>query len=82
LNCPYSCNDSFNSAVLLPPFFRFIACNRFILSIINSGQLELTAVEFKLPQLLVEHSVRIFNRQQIMEKIYHEEGFASDRTVV
>jgi two-component system response regulator BaeR len=44
--------------------------------------LELTAVEFKLLQLLVEHSGRIFNRQQIMEKIYHEERFASDRTVV
>jgi two-component system response regulator BaeR len=32
-------------------------------------------------QLLVEHSGRIFSRQQIMEKIYHEERFVSDRTV-
>ncbi|KIE18647.1 hypothetical protein DS62_10260, partial [Smithella sp. SC_K08D17] len=43
--------------------------------------LELTAVEFKLLQLLVEHPCRIFSRQQIMERIYHEERFVSDRTV-
>jgi len=44
----------------------------------HGQDLELTAVEFKLLQLLVEHSGRIFSRQQIMEKIYHEERFVSD----
>ena len=48
---------------------------------LNGRNLELTAVEFKLLQLLVEHPSRIFNRQQIMERIYHEERFVSDRTV-
>ncbi len=48
---------------------------------LHGQDLELTAVEFKLLQLLVEHSGRIFSRQQIMEKIYHEERFVSDRTV-
>ena len=48
---------------------------------LHGQDLELTAVEFKLLQLLVEHPCRIFSRQQIMEKIYHEERFVSDRTV-
>ena len=48
---------------------------------LHDRDLELTAVEFKLLQLLVEHPCRIFSRQQIMEKIYHEERFVSDRTV-
>jgi two-component system response regulator BaeR len=48
---------------------------------LHSRDLELTAVEFKLLQLLVEHPCRIFSRLQIMEKIYHEERFVSDRTV-
>ena len=43
--------------------------------------LQLTAVEFKLLKLLIDHPGRIFSRQQIMEKIYHEERFVSDRTV-
>jgi two-component system response regulator BaeR len=29
----------------------------------------------------MNHPCRIFSRQQIMEKIYHEERFVSDRTV-
>jgi two-component system response regulator BaeR len=48
---------------------------------LHGRNLELTAVEFKLLQLLVEHPGRIFSRQQIMERIYHEERFVSDRTV-
>lgn len=48
---------------------------------LHGRDLELTAVEFKLLKLLVENSGRIFSRQQIMEKIYHDERFVSDRTV-
>ena len=48
---------------------------------LHGQDLELTAVEFKLLQLLVEHPGRIFSRQQIIERIYHEERFVSDRTV-
>jgi two-component system, OmpR family, response regulator BaeR len=48
---------------------------------LHGRDLELTAVEFKLLQLLLEHPCRIFSRLQIMEKIYHEERFVSDRTV-
>lgn len=50
-------------------------------STLHGRDLELTAVEFKLLKLLVEHPGRIFSRQQIMEKIYHEERFVSDRTI-
>jgi two-component system response regulator BaeR len=48
---------------------------------LHGRDLELTAVEFKLLKLLVEHPSRIFSRQQIMEKIYHEERFVNDRTI-
>ena len=48
---------------------------------LRGRDLELTAVEFKLLQLLVEHPGRIYGRQQIMEKIYSDDRFVSDRTV-
>jgi two-component system response regulator BaeR len=48
---------------------------------LNGRDLELTAVEFKLLQLLIEHPGRIYGRQQIMEKIYPDDRFVSDRTV-
>ncbi len=43
--------------------------------------LELTAVEFRLLQLLVEHPGRIYSREQIMGKIYKDDRFVIDRTV-
>ncbi len=43
--------------------------------------LELTAVEFRLLQLLVEHPGRIYSREQIMGKIYQDDRFVIDRTV-
>jgi two-component system response regulator BaeR len=48
---------------------------------LHGRDLDLTAVEFKLLKLLVENPCRIFSRQQIMDKIYHEERFVSDRTI-
>jgi two-component system, OmpR family, response regulator BaeR len=48
---------------------------------LNNRDLELTAVEFKLLQLLVSSPGRIYGRQQIMEKIYQDDRFVSDRTV-
>jgi two-component system, OmpR family, response regulator BaeR len=48
---------------------------------LGGRDLGLTAVEFKLLQLLVEHPGRIYGRQQIMEKIYPDDRFVSDRTV-
>jgi len=48
---------------------------------LNGNDVELTAVEFKLLQLLVAHPGRIFGRQHIMEKIYPDDRFVSDRTV-
>ncbi len=48
---------------------------------LHGRDLELTAVEFRLLQLLVEHPGRIYGRQQIMEKIYPDDRFVSDRTV-
>ncbi len=48
---------------------------------LHGRELELTAVEFKLLKILVEHPGHIFSRQQIMDKIYQEERFVSDRTI-
>jgi len=48
---------------------------------LHGHDLGLTAVEFKLLKLLVEHPGRIFGRRQIMEKIYCDDRFVSDRTV-
>jgi two-component system, OmpR family, response regulator BaeR len=59
----------------------FVLDERTYRATLHGRDLELTAVEFKLLKLLVEHSGRIFSRQQIMEKIYHDERFVSDRTV-
>jgi two-component system, OmpR family, response regulator BaeR len=48
---------------------------------LHGRDLELTTVEFRLLQLLVEHPGRIYGRQQIMEKIYPDDRFVTDRTV-
>jgi two-component system response regulator BaeR len=48
---------------------------------LNNRDLGLTAVEFKLLQFLVGSPGRIYNRQQIMENIYQDDRFVSDRTV-
>ncbi len=50
-------------------------------AVLYGQDLKLTAVEFKLLQLLAEHPGRIYGRQQIMEKIYYDDRFVSDRTV-
>ncbi|MCX4028250.1 response regulator [Spartinivicinus marinus] len=41
----------------------------------------LTAIEFKLLQILADKPGRIFNRQQLMEHIYEDHRIVSDRTI-
>jgi two-component system, OmpR family, response regulator BaeR len=48
---------------------------------LHGHELELTAIEFKLLQFLVEHPGRIYERNQIMDNIYQDDRFVSDRTV-
>lgn len=43
--------------------------------------LGLTAVEFKLLQALAVNPGRLYGRQQLMEKIYPDDRFVSDRTI-
>jgi len=50
-------------------------------AILNGHDLELTAVEFRLLQYLTANPGRIFNRQQLMDKIYPDERNVSDRTI-
>jgi two-component system, OmpR family, response regulator BaeR len=51
------------------------------LASLHGRDLGLTAVEFKLLQFLIGSPGRIYNRQQIMENIYQDDRFVSDRTV-
>ncbi|QEM70010.1 response regulator [Geobacter sp. FeAm09] len=44
-------------------------------------ELDLTAVEFKLLQLLATKPGRIYSRQQLMEKIYPDRRVVSNRTI-
>jgi two-component system response regulator BaeR len=48
---------------------------------LRGNDLGLTAVEFKLLQVLTANPGRIYGRQQLMEKIYPDDRFVSDRTV-
>lgn len=50
-------------------------------ALLRGKDLDLTAVEFKLLQLLVSAPGRIYGRQQIMENIYPDDRNVSDRTI-
>jgi two-component system response regulator BaeR len=50
-------------------------------AVLHGRDLELTAVEFKILQLLAGSPGRIFGREQIMDNMYRDERFVSDRTV-
>lgn len=51
------------------------------LATINGHALDLTAVEFRLLQLLAASPGRIFGRQQLMDRIYQDQRIVSDRTI-
>jgi len=48
---------------------------------LTGHDLDLTAVEFKLLQLLAAKPGRIYNRQQLMDQIYRDQRTVSDRTI-
>ncbi len=48
---------------------------------LHGYDLELTAVEFKLLHFLVASPRRIYGRQQLMNNIYSDERFVTDRTI-
>jgi two-component system, OmpR family, response regulator BaeR len=48
---------------------------------LDGHDLHLTAVEFTLLQFLVANAGRIYSRQQLMDRIYPDERFVSDRTI-
>ncbi len=48
---------------------------------LNGHDLELTAVEFKLLNLLAANPGRIYGRQQLMDHIYPDQRIVSDRTI-
>jgi len=48
---------------------------------IGGTDLNLTAVEFQLLKVLVEHPGRIYTRDQLMDAMYRDERVVADRTV-
>jgi len=48
---------------------------------LHGHDLELTAVEFKLLHFLIASPGRIYGRQQLMNNIYSDERFVTDRTI-
>ena len=48
---------------------------------IDGKDLNLTAVEFQLLKVLVEHPGRIYTRDQLMDAMYRDERVVADRTV-
>ncbi len=50
-------------------------------AVLNGRDLDLTAVEFKLLQLLAAHPGRIYRRGQLMDRIYPDPRSVSDRTI-
>jgi two-component system, OmpR family, response regulator BaeR len=50
-------------------------------AVLRGRELDLTAVEFKLLQLLSTNEGRIYGRQQLMDEIYPDERIVSDRTI-
>ena len=48
---------------------------------IGGRELDLTAVEFKLLQFLATNPGHIYNRQQLMDRIYSDERTVSERTI-
>lgn len=51
------------------------------LASLHGHNLELTAVEFKLLQLLASQPGRIFGREKLMDHIYPDERVVADRTI-
>ncbi|NVN99963.1 MAG: response regulator [Geobacteraceae bacterium] len=48
---------------------------------LDSRELDLTAVEFKMLHFLATNPGRIYSRQQLMDRIYPDERIVSDRTI-
>lgn len=48
---------------------------------LQGRDLELTAVEFKLLQILAQNPGKLFSRQQLMDRMYQDQRVVSDRTI-
>ena len=50
-------------------------------AVLKSCELDLTVVEFQLLKLLASDPGRIFTRNQLIDRIYHDHRIVSDRTI-
>ena len=51
------------------------------MAVLKGQSLELTVVEFQLLKLLASDPGRIFTRNQLIDRIYHDHRIVSDRTI-
>ncbi|MGY5449951.1 response regulator [Agarivorans sp. MS3-6] len=49
--------------------------------LVNDKDLELTPVEFKLLQTLLEHPGRVYSREQLMQQCYSDNRIVSEQTI-
>lgn len=50
-------------------------------AILQGQELDLTVIEFQLLKILASDEGRIFSREQLMDRIYHDHRIVSDRTI-
>ncbi len=67
-------NNSVSDTAIILDAARFKAC-------INGCELDLTAVEFQLFNMLYQGQGRIYSREQLMSAIYTDNRVVSDRTI-
>ena len=51
------------------------------LAVIKGKNLDLTAVEFHLLKILASGPGRIYSRNQLIDRVYHDHRVVSDRTI-
>lgn len=64
-----------------PPVRGLILDEPTMMAILDGRNLDLTAVEFKLLAFLFARPGHIYNRDQLMERIYSDQRIVSDRTI-
>ncbi len=60
--------------------FLMLDTNRYVATL-DGKKIDLTAVEFQLLHILAEQPSRIFNRDQLMDKLYDDGRIVYDRTI-
>ena len=69
------------SVMAEPPGAKLLLDHPAMRATLDGSPLDLTAVEFKLLAFLFAHPGHIYNRDQLMERIYPDQRIVNDRTI-